>query len=352
MHQAVECMGNIACMTVKELQEHEALNQVVDGALEGDGEKVGRGGAALFLEGSLTAAGGAGGKGVGMAKPRVRPKSPRVKPKAPIKPRNQKKPKRVKNPCPPNSFEGTTLVLMCDGTQRPIEELEEGDWVWARDVLTGLGSCEQITQTFVHEDADLVALTVRSESSGEYERLVVTHDHPMLSPEGEEIAVHELKLDQRLGGRYDDFVVVAIEPLELVLSVYNLSVQNAHTFFVGDAAVWAHNADCAYKPQGALKGKRVGHTFDKHGSHNTEQLTREAAGSGRPQSQWLDDAAAEQLIGKNLGNLNNGAITVPISEGMGRVIMPDGTHLKATHAQIVPSKSGVKTAYPIIKKDE
>ena len=132
-------------------------------------------------------------------------------------------------------------MLRCDGTQSPIEELEEGDWVWARDVLTGQESCEQVTETFVHEDDQLLALTLRSELSGEYERLVVTHDHPMLSPVGEEIAAYALKLDQRLGGLYDDFVVVALEPLELVLPVHNLSVQHAHTFFVGGSAVWTHN---------------------------------------------------------------------------------------------------------------
>ena len=74
---------------------------------------------------------------------------------------------------------------------------------------------------------------------------MVTHDHPMLSPAGEEVAAYALKLDQRLGGLYDDFVVVALEPLELVLPVHNLSVQHAHTFFVGGSAVWAHNADCS-----------------------------------------------------------------------------------------------------------
>ena len=149
-----------------------------------------------------------------------------------------------RNPCRSNSFEGATLVLRCDGTQSPIEELEEGDWVWARDVLTGQESCERVTETFVHEDDQLLALTLRSELSGEYERLVVTHDHPMLSPAGEEVAAYALKLDQRLGGLYDDFVVVALEPLELVLPVHNLSVQHAHTFFVGGSAVWTHNADC------------------------------------------------------------------------------------------------------------
>ena len=157
-----------------------------------------------------------------------------------------------RNPCGSNSFEGATLVLRCDDTQSPIEELEEGDWVWARDVLTGQESCEQVTETFVHEDDQLLALTLRSELSGEYERLVVTHDHPMLSPAGEEVAAYALKLDQRLGGLYDDFVVVTLEPLELVLPVHNLSVQHAHTFFVGQGAVWAHNCYDDLKSAGRL----------------------------------------------------------------------------------------------------
>ena len=152
-------------------------------------------------------------------------------------------------PCPPNSFEASTPVLMCDGTQVAIEELEEDDLVWARDVLSGEERCEAITQTFVHEDADLLGLTLRSELSGEYERLVLTHDHPMLSPDGEEVEAYTLRVDDLLGGRYDDFVVVALEPLELVLPVYNLSVAHAHTFFVGDAAVWVHNCpDDVYLP--------------------------------------------------------------------------------------------------------
>jgi hypothetical protein len=103
-----------------------------------------------------------------------------------------------------------------------------------------------------------------------------------------------------------------------------------------------------YTPTGALIGRRVGHTFTKHGSHNTNQLGRQASGSGRQVGQWLDDAGAEELIGANLENLSNGPITVPIPTGMGRVIMPDGSYVSATHARIVPSGSGVRTAYPII----
>lgn len=58
--------------------------------------------------------------------------------------------------------------------------------------------------------------------------------------------------------------------------------------------------------------------------------------------------AAEDLIANQLNQLNNGAITIPIPEGLGRVINPDGTFSIATHARLVPSRSGVKTAYPLI----
>lgn len=102
-----------------------------------------------------------------------------------------------------------------------------------------------------------------------------------------------------------------------------------------------------YVPQGPLKGKRVGHTFKDHGSHNTDELIKKAKGGNAPQGQWLDDAAAEELIADNLKNLKNGTITIEIPPGLGRSIQPDGSFMEASRAVLVPSKSGVKTAYPI-----
>jgi RHS repeat-associated protein len=99
--------------------------------------------------------------------------------------------------------------------------------------------------------------------------------------------------------------------------------------------------------EGAMDGKRLGHTFTKHGIENTNQLQLQAENSGIAQGQWIDNLAAEQIIFDNLGNLKNGAINVPIPEGVGRVINPDGTISPATHARLVPSGSGVKTAYPL-----
>ena len=44
--------------------------------------------------------------------------------------------------------------------------------------------------------------------------------------------------------------------------------------------------------------------------------------------------------------MKNGAIEIPLPKGLGRVINPDLTVTEATHVLLVPSGTGVKTAYP------
>jgi len=100
---------------------------------------------------------------------------------------------------------------------------------------------------------------------------------------------------------------------------------------------------------GAMAGRRLGHTFTKHGAENTAHLLKEAAGSGKPVGQWLDNAAAERFIAEHLDQLKNGARTFDLPEGLGRVVNPNGTFSAATQARLVPSGSGVKTAFPFIE---
>jgi hypothetical protein len=108
----------------------------------------------------------------------------------------------------------------------------------------------------------------------------------------------------------------------------------------------ASSAPQPYLPTGPLKGKRVGHTFTKHGSHNTHELTQEAKNTGRPVGQWLDDAAAEQFIAGKLPELAQGTKTFDLPPGLGQQLNPDGTTMPANKVTLVPSKTGVKTAYP------
>lgn len=97
----------------------------------------------------------------------------------------------------------------------------------------------------------------------------------------------------------------------------------------------------------SLTKKAFGHTFRDHGEEATEFLTNRAAGSGKANGQFLDNQAAASLINNNLGNLKSGAISVPMPEGFpARMINPDGSYGIPTQIRIVPSATGVKTAYP------
>ena len=59
-------------------------------------------------------------------------------------------------------------------------------------------------------------------------------------------------------------------------------------------------------PSGPVRGIHLGHTFSKHGSHNTRELMLEAANPARPIGQWLDDEAAERFIASKLPELAQG----------------------------------------------
>lgn len=74
----------------------------------------------------------------------------------------------------------------------------------------------------------------------------------------------------------------------------------------------------------------------------------QAKSTRKPRGQWIDDLAAEEFIFNNLDKTKNGTVTIKLPPGLGRIINPDGSFSPATHARLVPSGAGVKTAYPII----
>jgi RHS repeat-associated protein len=93
-----------------------------------------------------------------------------------------------------------------------------------------------------------------------------------------------------------------------------------------------------------------GHTFNQHGagSKNTRNLTGRAGGTGREQGQWTDNKGAADFLRLKSDEVS-GPASVQIPEGLGQVIMPDGTIVPAKWATIVPrSGGGYTTAYPIL----
>ena len=117
------------------------------------------------------------------------------------------------------------------------------------------------------------------------------------------------------------------------------------------AATWdeAATVTASRNSKIVLSKTKFGHTFTKHGQNVTNFLIRRAKGSGMVQGQFLDDQRAAQFILKNMDKLRNGTISLPIPKDLpARVILPNGSFSPATHIRLVPSGTGIKTAYPFI----
>ncbi len=136
------------------------------------------------------------------------------------------------------SFSGDTTVATPDG-EKAISELEVGDTVLAWDEETGqLGSFE-VTATFSHEDTVIEYLVIDGE------RLVTTPEHPFYTRERGWVAAGDLKKGEHV--RKADGTWGVVESMRLVereQRMYNLTVDEAHTYFVGDVRWLVHNV-CA-----------------------------------------------------------------------------------------------------------
>ena len=102
---------------------------------------------------------------------------------------------------------------------------------------------------------------------------------------------------------------------------------------------------------GSAKWKSVrefGHSFNRHGAgvRNTRALAGRAASTGQSQGQWTNNQEAANFL-NSLGNITE-TKTVNIPPGLGQVITPTGEIIPATRAIIVPSPTGIRTAYPIL----
>ncbi|WP_417532048.1 putative Ig domain-containing protein [Marinobacter lipolyticus] len=151
-----------------------------------------------------------------------------------------------------NSFSGETLVYTEFGS-KPIKDIAIGDKVWAYNEETG----EQTLQEVIHViegdgSKELVDIEILS---GEI--ITATDDHPFyLSDMGTWVEAGDLSTDNVLFGFDQTPVVIdSINPYVEDATVYNLSVENDHTYYVGESRALAHN--CYQKPKSINYKKHV-----------------------------------------------------------------------------------------------
>ncbi len=149
-------------------------------------------------------------------------------------------------------FVAGTPVEMADGTTRPIEQVKPGDVVESRDPDTGQTEAEEVIASESHLSGQTMTLTL---SDGE--KIECTPQHRFFV-EGQGF-VEAGKLTQGETLEYGEEDETSHRPLTLTVSglnlhpeatsestatrVYNFTVANTHTYFVGTThqGVWVHN---------------------------------------------------------------------------------------------------------------
>ncbi|MFE0422254.1 polymorphic toxin-type HINT domain-containing protein [Streptomyces sp. NPDC058953] len=149
---------------------------------------------------------------------------------------------------PNNSFVPGTLVLMADGTTKPIEEVRNGDRVVATDPETGETAVETVTAEIKGEGSkNLVEVTIDTDGTrgSATATVTATDGHPFWVPELREwVDATDLTSGDWLRTGNGTLVrITAVERHTAEATVHNLTVSDLHTYYVMAAAapVLVHN---------------------------------------------------------------------------------------------------------------
>ncbi len=144
----------------------------------------------------------------------------------------------------PQCFAAGTPVATEAGL-RPIESLAVGDQVWARNELTGEDALARVLQRFITPDSHVIGVDIPIDVA-RHELLRVTENHRFYVPDRGWVPARELNgsLLVSISPRGPPLASAsAVESWGERTSVYNIEVEDLHTYFVGEARVLVHNAN-------------------------------------------------------------------------------------------------------------
>ena len=134
-------------------------------------------------------------------------------------------------------FTGDTLVAAENGQKR-IDEIKVGDKVWAFNVETGESELKTVTKVYVHSVDEILHLYT---DEGDID---TTANHPFYVIGKGWVAAGDLVVGDEvfnLDGTTSVVLGSAIEKLDEPVLVYNLEVEDFHSYFVGCVPVLVHN---------------------------------------------------------------------------------------------------------------
>jgi hypothetical protein len=137
------------------------------------------------------------------------------------------------------SFTADTLVTTASGL-KAIRDVKAGEYVLAYDAVSQALAYYPVTAVWVHHDPVLTYVTLDGEV------IKTTPEHPFYTTEGKWVAAAALQIgDDIQQANWQTGVVEAVRFSRVGQPMYNLSVAQAHTYFVGQGQWLVHNA-CRY----------------------------------------------------------------------------------------------------------
>ena len=164
------------------------------------------------------------------------------------------------SPC--RCFVAGTPVQMADGTTKRICDVEVGDQVLSRDPATGKDEAKTVTATVERHAPSVVDVALRDAKTGQAETLICTPEHPLYVQGQGWVEAGSVGIGTSIVSRAGPALQVTAltwqrnKAEELAAgtgspfggyTVYNLTVEDDHTFFVGNTGggTWVHNNTCA-----------------------------------------------------------------------------------------------------------
>ncbi|MGW0433332.1 polymorphic toxin-type HINT domain-containing protein [Micromonospora sp. NPDC003197] len=230
----------------------EAAKAAAAAAAKAAAEKAARAKAAAEAAAKKAAARAAAAAKAKAAKAKAATKKGSGKSDNPDKPNDGGSPSKCRN-----SFVAGTLVLLADGSRKPIESVEPGDAVLATDPESGRTEARQVSHTIrTDDDKEYVDLSVVDDDGGS-DTITTTDHHRFWSvTRGDWVEAGQLKPGELLRTSAGTHVQLgAVRHYQANQVTYDLTVDDIHTYYVlaGDEPVLVHNCDDPGCPCTSLK---------------------------------------------------------------------------------------------------
>ena len=193
---------------------------------------------------------------------------------------------------PKYCFEAGTPIATESGTTA-IENIAVGDMVWSYDYITGEKSLKPVTATSVRETDDLIYISIGGET------IVTTPEHPFYVVNDDKYdgyvgAKHLTAGDciQTADGGYLTIDAIEHKTLDEPITVYNFTVDDNHSYYVGENELLVHNASCGMQNKTVKNAAKNGREMHNKFDYGYDQSYLGTSGSHAPVIKEFDLGSA------------------------------------------------------------